>query len=512
MDVTHARSAGVLLHPTSLPGRFASGDLGPGADAFLDWVAAAGLGLWQVLPLAPTSDGSPYNSPSAFALNPLLLSPERLVEDGLLDPTALADLPPAGSDRADLESVRAVRLQLLGASWQCRRRAPAALLRDFDAFRDHAAQRCWLDDWTLFAALARRHGDCWWRDWPEPLRRREPGALAGARRELGDDIAFEAWLQFLFARQWARLRREAARRGIRLFGDIPIYVSRGAADVWAHPDVFDLDPDGEPAAVAGVPPDYFSDTGQLWGNPLYRWDRLAADGYRWWLDRIRHHLGLVDLLRIDHFRAFATYWEIPAGASTAVEGRWRPGPGLDFFDRLRLAMGPLPLVAEDLGQITPDVVELLERADLPGMRVLQFGFALPDSIHHPSRVPERCVVFTGTHDNDTTRGWFAGLPDWHRQRVVDFTGGDGSSIHWDLIEAAFATRAMMAVVPMQDFLGLGSEARMNHPSTTTGNWGWRLPAGAAAPELAERVRRMVASSRRGGDGPTQSAASSSARG
>ena len=494
------RAAGILLHPTSLPGRFGIGDLGSGADRFLDWAAAAGQSLWQVLPLGPTGAGnSPYTSSSAFAGNPLLISPERLVEEDLLGQDALEDAPATFPRRVDYGPVRIWKEGLLRSSWaHFGRSAGRALQESLSEFLRGPEQAPWLEDWARFAALKARFGGRPWTDWGPDLAFRDPDALSAADEELSDEITFHRYVQFLFFRQWGRVRALAGARGVALVGDIPIYVAHDSADVWANQDLFELDGTGRPTSVAGVPPDYFSATGQLWGNPLYRWDRLEEEGYAWWIARIRSYLAAYDLLRIDHFRAFAAYWSVPAVERTALGGRWVPGPGRSLFDAAREALGPLPILAEDLGVITEEVRELLDALGFPGMKVLQFGFYGPDSEYLPHRHVPNCVVYTGTHDNDTARGWYAALKPEERERVWDYLGCDGREIEWALIRAAYGSVAERAVVPLQDVLGLGSEARMNTPSEPADNWCWRAPDDAWRPELAERLRRMVELSGRGG--------------
>jgi 4-alpha-glucanotransferase len=485
------RRAGILLHPTSLPGRFGVGDLGPEAVRFLAWAQSAGQSVWQVLPLHPTGAGdSPYGAASAFAGNPLLISPENLVEDGFLPGSALDGAPPFPEGRADFAGARRWKERILRASWEHSR--PAIESRaDFLAFRQAAEQASWLPDWSLFAALKGREPSPW-TSWPEDLRRRRPEALAAARLDLAAEVAWQEYAQFLFFRQWTRLKAEANRHGIAILGDVPIYVSHDSADVWARQDLFLLDSSGMPEAVAGVPPDAFSETGQLWGYPLYRWDAMERDGFRWWIARLRLALSVADAARIDHFRGFAAGWSVPAAATSAIAGRWIPGPGLKLFEALRGALGDVPLVAEDLGVITGDVRSLLAALGIPGMRVLQFGFSENDSEHLPHRHVANCVVYTGTHDNDTTRGWFAALGSRERRRVLDYVGGDGRDIARDFIRAAFTSVAGLAVVPLQDVLGLGSEARMNTPGVGQGNWTWRARQGVLTPERAEGLGRIAA--------------------
>jgi len=365
--------------------------------------------------------------------------------------------------------------------------------RRLEAFVEDPAQRAWLDDWTLYASLKARFRGVAWTDWDAALARREPASIDAARAELGEEIAYHRFEQFLFFEQWDRLRAEAASRGIRILGDVPIYVAQDSADVWSNRELFQLDENGLPTVVAGVPPDYFSATGQLWGNPLYRWDVMERDGYAWWVSRIAAALSVCDLLRIDHFRAFSAYWSVPATDETALNGRWVPGPGRKLFDAARRALGgqPLALLAEDLGDISKDVRELLAALRIPGMKVLQFAFYGADGEYLPHRYKRDCVVYTGTHDNDTARGWYEGLTPEERQRVGDYLGSDGREIEWGLIRAAWTSVADRAIVPIQDVLGLGREARMNDPSRPEGNWHWRLAPDALRPDLAERLRRLT---------------------
>jgi 4-alpha-glucanotransferase len=461
-------------------------------DALLGWLAAAGLSVWQLLPLSPVDrSGSPYTAASAFAGNPLLLSPERLVEDGLLGSDEIAGAPAGDPAHVDFAAVTTWKDALLRHAWEgFRRRGPAELRDELRAFAAEP-RHGWLADWELYQALKRAHGGAAWTRWPEPLRRREPAALAQARSELLAETGFHRFAQYLFFRQWSRVRAAAAARRVLLLGDLPIYVAHDSADVWAQPHLFDLDAHGEPRHVAGVPPDYFSPTGQRWGNPLYRWERLREDGYAWWVDRLRGNLELTDLVRIDHFRAFAAYWEVPAHEETALVGRWVRGPGIDLFRALERALGGLPILAEDLGTITPDVDALRAQAGLPGMKVLQFAFDEPHSTHLPHHHAPRSVVYTGTHDNDTTAGWYATASEVTRRRLLDYTGSDGHAVHRDLMRAAFTSPAELAIVPVQDVLGLGSAARMNTPGREGGNWSWRLVPGQLGPVDAAWVRRLA---------------------
>ena len=493
--VIGARASGILLHPTSLPGP-GTGDLGEQAFRFVDWLAQAGQSLWQLLPLVAVNEGgSPYNALSAFAGNPLLISPAELHLHGLL-PQEAAETPPLADD--DLEFPAALR-------WteQVVRAAHALLADDAELRSDFAAYRheeaAWLDDYALFRALRDAHGSRSWAEWPEPLRRRQPAALDLARRELAEEIERHAYAQYLFDLQWSAVRRHAHGRGIRIIGDVPIFVAYDSADVWAHPELFELDDDLRPTAVSGVPPDYFSSTGQLWGNPLYRWEVLERTGYRWWIDRFRRTLEMVDVVRVDHFRGFESYWAVPAAEETAINGAWRPGPGRALFDAVRREVGELPLIAEDLGIITPEVEALRDELRLPGMRVLQFAFGGddPENPHLPRNYVHNAVAYTGTHDNDTVLGWYADA-DGTERNAVDAVAGAGREMHWRLIETVLASNAGWAIVPLQDVLGLGGQARMNTPGVAEGNWAWRLREGQLTPELAERLADLVRRTGRAG--------------
>ncbi len=490
--VRTARQAGVLLHPTSLPSQFGVGDLGPAADAFLDWASEAGLALWQVLPAGPTGPHhSPYDGLSAFAGNPLLISPEWLVEEGLLPAGALDGAPDFPVGRVDWERVLPFRRRLLEESFRHARSLGAKIEGEIARFAGAPSQAAWLPDWVLFAALREKNESRAFMEWDPALALREETALAAARVDLAEAIAFHTYTQFLFFRQWQRVKAAANARGISILGDVPIYVAGDSADVWAHRRLFALSEDGRPTVVAGVPPDDFSADGQRWGHPLYRWDVLAEEGYDWWIERIRLNLRLADAVRLDHFRGFSTYWEVPASAATAREGRWVNGPGLMLFMAIQHALGDVGLVAEDLGVLTDDVRRLLEVLGLPGMKVLQFAFGELDSEHLPHHHVSNSVVYTGTHDNDTTRAWFAALPEDARARFCDYLGTPGEDAAWDLIRAAYASVADRAVVPMQDILNLGAEGRMNVPGRTGQNWDWRAAKDAFSPEVAGRLRRLA---------------------
>jgi 4-alpha-glucanotransferase len=492
------RASGLLLHPTSLPGRFGIGDFGPAATAFLDFLVAARQRCWQVLPLGPTSFGdSPYQSPSSFAGNPLLISLERLVDDGLLAADALAgavDERAAGAP-VDYGAVIARKLPLLHeAAGRLCAGTHAGLSEALARFR--VAEANWLDDVALFLALKDAHGGAPWPAWEPDIRLRRSAALTHWREQLAGEIERQAALQFLFFHQWEALRTAAAARAVRVIGDVPIFVAYDSADVWAHRELFQLDRHGAPTAVAGVPPDYFSATGQLWGNPLYRWRALEADGFAWWVARLRSAFRLYDAVRIDHFIGFTRYWAVPAGETTAINGQWRPAPGAAVLDAVRAALGDVAIVAENLGAVTPAVEALRARYDLPGMKVLQFAFdSNAGNPFLPHGYAQNEIVYTGTHDNDTTAGWIAGLAPAPRAALLRYldcpADADPARLTWALIRLASASVADTAVVPVQDVLALGSEARMNLPGRPDGNWTWRLAEGALGAPHAERLAELT---------------------
>jgi 4-alpha-glucanotransferase len=491
----YRRSSGILLHPTSLPGPHGIGDIGPRAYAWVDFLAETGCSLWQVLPLGPTGYGdSPYQCFSAFAGNPYLISLEALVKDGLLQDADLADLPDFSPDAVDYGRLIPWKQSMLDLAYQ---RFVASKRRrwrqDFDLFRhEHSA---WLEDFALFMALKEAHQGAAWKSWDASLRDRQPQALAEARIRHAEAIERHAFRQFIFFRQWDALHKHARKRNIQIIGDIPIFVAHDSSDVWANPELFFLDAKGRPTVVAGVPPDYYSATGQLWGNPLYRWEVHRASGYAWWLERIRAVLRQVDIVRIDHFRGFCAYWEVPGRARTARNGHWVPAPGTDFFRTIQSSLGDLPIIAEDLGVITPDVDELRDAFGLPGMKVLLFGFGVgfgggPDGPFLPHNYPVHAVAYTGTHDNDTVRGWYervgAEEADFYRR----YLARDGHDVSWDFIRAIWGSVAVFALAPMQDLLSLGNEARMNYPGNPSGNWTWRFREQALDMMLRARLREM----------------------
>lgn len=493
------RSSGLLIHPTSLPGPFGIGDLGPGSLEFLEVLEETGQRWWQMLPVGPTGYGnSPYQSYSSFAGSPLLISPESLASEGLLSPSDWADYPTFPEERVDFDPVIAAKDALFRVAYRNFQPAPPA----FDDFI--AANAHWLDDFALFMAMKEANGGSGWHDWPEPIVRRDPKAMEGARERLADSVRYYQFLQFVFSRQWRALREAAQSHRVSLLGDLPIFVALDSADVWARPDLFSLDENGRATVVAGVPPDYFSATGQLWGNPLYYWEAHAAEGYAWWAARVRAQTDRVDLVRLDHFRGLEAYWEVPAGAETAVGGRWAVGPGIAILEALRDALNGLPLVAEDLGDISREVEALRDRFELPGMRVIQFGLggAPGTDFHLPYTYVPHCIAYSGTHDNDTALGWFeepsqgtearrahhAAERDYARK----YLGSSGKAVHWDVSRAVLASVADTVILPVQDVLGLGTEARMNVPGVPAGNWSWRMRPGAFLQADRDRLAGLTA--------------------
>lgn len=486
------RTAGILLHPTSLPGPHGVGDLGAGARRFVEWLGEAGVALWQILPLVPPGPGeSPYGTTAALAGNPWLVSLTDLARDGLLAASDLEAPPAFPPDALEPEAMKAYKGPLLDrAADALLDGANPALAAGLARFR---AAQPWIEDAALFLAIRGREEERPWWEWPAALRDRDAAALEAARGQLAREIDRVAARQFLFDHQWQALRALARRHGVVIIGDVPIYVDRDSADVWANREQFRLHPDGRPVAVAGVPPDFFSATGQLWGNPLYDWARMAKDGHAWWVRRFRRALELTDMVRLDHFRGFSAFWEVPAGAADARGGKWVEGPGEALFADVRAALGELALIAEDLGVIDDDVVALRDGLGLPGMRVLQFAFG-EDADHPflPHNYVSHCVCYTGTHDNDTTLGWWQTTSDVVRDHVRRYCATSGQDIVWDLIRAAFASVAGMAVVPLQDVLRLDGQTRMNTPGTAFGNWRWRVRIQAFNSPLAQRVRELVA--------------------
>lgn len=471
------RSAGILLHPTSLPSRYGIGDLGSSAYQFVDFLVAGRLSLWQMLPLGPTGYGdSPYQSFSAFAGNPLLISPDRLVADGFLPAKAIEKVPDFPTGQVDFGPVIDYKRDLLRAAHDYFQENATPAQRDaYSRFCLNTSY--WLDDYALFMALKEHHKDQdggVWNTWPRPIAKRQVKAMKQWTRDLANDIESHKFQQFLFYKQWLELKSYANKQGIKIIGDIPIFVAYDSADVWSHPELFHLSKDGSPSVVAGVPPDYFSATGQRWGNPLYNWEKIAAENYDWWVKRIHMNLVQADIVRIDHFRGFEAYWEIPATEPTAVIGRWVKGPDAAFFEAIQAKLGELPIIAEDLGVITPEVEDLRDRFAFPGMRILQFAFGGErNSSFLPYNYIKNTVVYTGTHDNETTLGWYLNATEDERDHVRRYTVSSGRDIVWDLIRLAYASVADIAVIPMQDVFVLGNEARMNFPGKEGGWWRWR---------------------------------------
>lgn len=487
------RTSGILLHPTSFPGPHGIGDLGIQARQFIDFLAQSGQQLWQILPLGPTGFGnSPYMCFSAMAGNSLLISLDDLVEQGFLNASDLQGCPDFDPDFVEFDQVADWKTTLLQkASRGFKENASSAVRSQFDVFCQAKAH--WLEDYALFMALLDAQPGDIWSEWPIDLRDRHPDALANARLELAEQIGDQKFLQFEFFRQWKALKAYANANDIQVFGDIPIYVSHNSADVWANPHLFQLDEEKEPIFVAGVPPDYFAETGQRWGNPLYDWEALEKTDFAWWITRFRECLDLVDLIRLDHFRAFDTYWSIPAEEETAVKGEWIEGPRDKIFIAVRDALGSLPIIAEDLGDIGPSVLELRDQFEFPGMKILQFAFG--SDAHNPFlpfKVTPNSVIYTGTHDNDTTIGWHDTASDYERDRFHQYLGYSGhDGVSWDMIRLAMSSVANQAIVPLQDVCCLGTNARMNMPGTSEGNWRWRYRAEALRAEYGDRLRDMA---------------------
>lgn len=486
------RGSGMLLHISSLPSRYGIGDLGPAAYEFADFLVDSRQSYWQILPLNPTEPlhgNSPYHSDSAFAGNPILISPETLVRDGWLENDALQGLPSSLSGWVDYKSVASQREKLLRSIFEKGRQD-----QEYDSFvRDNSL---WLDDYALFSALKAHFNGTAWVKWPKELRDRDPEAIRKARENLSEEIRKASLLQYLFFRQWDLLRQYCNEKGIKIIGDMPIYVIHDSADVWSNPDFFNLDQDRRPLTVAGVPPDYFSETGQYWGNPVYNWEALKQTGYNWWIKRIRHNLNLYDFVRIDHFRGFLSYWAIPADEINAINGKWIKGPGMDFFNRVAEEFPAGPIIAEDLGFITQDVHELMHHFNFPGMKVLLFAFGedMPENPYIPHNLEKDCILYTGTHDNNTSLGWFLQEADHAmKDRFFKYIGRDvpDEKVPKELIRLAMMSIADMVIFPIQDLLGLDGSHRMNTPGTSDGNWGWRLREGALDTSFADELRRMT---------------------
>jgi 4-alpha-glucanotransferase len=493
------RCSGILMHPTSLPGPYGIGDLGEEAYRFVDFLAAAGQSYWQVLPLSPTGYGdSPYQGLSAFAGNPMLINPDRLVETGHLSAADLEEVPRFPDDRVDFGPVIRSKMALLDRAFaRFRAQGSAEQRRALARFTDEQAY--WLEDWALFMAVKEAHDLRPWEEWEPDIAARQPEAVARWQASLADEIDKQKYRQWQFFEQWLALKGYAHERGIRIIGDIPIYMAMDSADVWAHPHLWHFDQDLQPTVVSGVPPDYFSETGQLWGHPLYRWDVMAGDGYAWWIDRFRMAFTQADVVRIDHFRGFYNYWEVPAGEKTAIQGRWLSGPGADLFHAVTKALGAVAIIAEDLGDFDDEsragVDALQEEFGYPGMKVLQFAFSTgPSDPFLPHNFTRECFAYTGTHDNDTSLGWYEVTSTGEeRDYARKYLGRDGSDVAWDLIRLGWSSVATTAMTTTQDLLNLGHEARMNTPSTLgPPNWCWRLLPGALTEEIAERLLTLTA--------------------
>ncbi len=499
------RASGIVLHPTSLPGQFGIGDLGKEAHQFADFLASTGQRLWQVLPLGPTGYGnSPYQCLSVFAGNPLLISLERLIENGFLGLADLENMPSFPNGKIDYGSVIEFKMPLLKKSFETfERKATPSERGQFEIFCQQEAS--WLETYSLFMALKDAHSLAAWNTWEEDIQKRHPKSLEHWSRKLDHEIGCHKYQQYQFFQQWADLKRHCNEHGIRLIGDVPIFIALDSAEVWSRPEMFYLDESGKPTVLAGVPPDYFSRTGQLWGNPLYRWDVMAKDGYAWWIERFRATHALVDVIRLDHFRGFEKYWEVPGTDTTAMNGRWLPGPGSELFEAVRKILGTLPVIAEDLGVITPEVDALRDELSFPGMRVLQFAFGNDPKAddYKPHNYPRNCVVYTGTHDNNTTIGWFRGKDvkdctqnnedrEREKQSALKYLGTDGHEVNWDFIRLALMSVADTAIIPMQDILGLGNEARMNLPGKAEENWCWRFVPATLTGEIERRLKDLTA--------------------
>ena len=485
------RSAGILLHPTSLPGPDGIGSLGPEAYVWIQYLADCKIGLWQVLPLGPTSYGdSPYQCLSAFAGNPYLISPSLLLDEGFLTQADLSDRPDFPVHLVDFGRVIPWKITLLDRAFsRFKEKASGDVIQEYQRFQNENAY--WLPDFALFMTIKNSQEGKSWVQWPSPLRSRQPDAIDAFKSEHEAEYERHIFAQFIFFRQWFNLKAFANHKGISIIGDIPIFISHDSADVWSKPDLFYLDETGNPTVVAGVPPDYFSPTGQLWGNPHYRWDDHQKSGYDWWIQRVKSCLKTVDFIRLDHFRGFAGYWEVSANLPTAEIGVWKKGPGAGFFETLRSALGDLPLIAEDLGKITPDVIELRDQFELPGMKILQFSFGNdPDEPFLPHNYPVNCVAYTGTHDNDTSIGWYKSAPSTEQDFCRRYLHTNGEDIAWDLIRSVWSSVSVFAIAPIQDFLRLDGSARMNLPGRPSGNWGYRMVDYDLNIHLQEQIREI----------------------
>lgn len=487
------RASGILLHPTSLPGPFGSGDFGAGSYRFVDWLVKAGQTYWQMLPLGEADQGnSPYTSSSAFAGSSMMIDLEELSRQGWLEPNDLIPNPEFNAERVNFDLVKDYRRQRLQlAARRFFSKPDSGGRAEYAAFCE--SEKHWLDDFALFKAIEHHEQFRKWNQWPEALLKRDPDALADAGQRYADEVEFWRFCQWNFYRQWILLKRYANDRGIQMIGDVPIFVSYQSADVWEHQELFELDANGNPVVVAGVPPDYFSETGQLWGNPLYRWDIHKQTGYTWWIKRLTQAFRLFDLVRIDHFRGFVNYWATPADAVNAIGGEWVPGPGEELFEAFQQAFGQLPIIAEDLGLITPDVIKLRDKFNLPGMRILQFAFGDNDSnFFLPHHYVANTVAYTGTHDNDTSLGWWNSAREHEKNYAKFYLKSDGAEINWDMMQALAASAADTVIFPLQDVMGLDSHHRMNLPGTAWGNWEWRFSWAQLQDAQTQRLARLTA--------------------
>lgn len=492
MPISFPRASGILLHPTSLPGGFGIGDLGDEAYRFVDLLVRSRQTYWQILPLGPVGQGnSPYSAYSAFAGNTLLISPPKLVEDDLIPSQSLSSPPAFAQDRVDYQKAGIWKATILAELFEGFRSAADSPLNDeFEYFcRTNA---WWLDDYTLFWTLKASNKQAAWYQWADPLKSRDPSALDDARLQMSREITAEKFYQFLFFRQWLALRKYANNNGVRIIGDIPIFVAHDSADVWCNQDKFKLNEDGSPKFVAGVPPDYFSKTGQRWGNPIYDWEAMQADRFNWWTARMAFTLGTVDIVRLDHFIGFSRNWEVPGTDETAENGKWNDVPGDALFTVLHERLGEFPVIAEDLGSMTPEVEHLRDTFGFPGMRILQYAFG-GDARNRdlPHNYVKNAVAYTGTHDNDTTAGWYRSAPKNVRNHCREYTRSNGREIHWDMIRELFASVADTVIVPAQDILGLGSDSRMNTPATATGNWEWRMDKNSISEKTIDRLAELT---------------------
>ena len=488
------RSSGILFHPTSLPGKYGIGTLGKEAYAFIDFLKKSRQKLWQIFPLGPTGYGdSPYQSFSSFAGNPYLIDFDLLIEAHLLSEEDLRDVFFGDNEEyIDYGAIYNQKYPLLRKAYENFKSSDNHEMREnLEHFKRENAS--WLNDYSLYISLKNHFNGLPWNEWAHDIKNREHGAMEHYKNELADDIEYHNFIQFLFFKQWGDVKRYANENGIKIIGDIPIFVAADSSDAWANPEIFLFDEERKPVKVAGVPPDYFSATGQLWGNPLYNWQKLKETNYSWWVERVRANLSTCDIIRIDHFRGFEAYWAVPYGDDTAINGQWEPGPGIDLFNAIKSQLGELPIIAEDLGLMTQGVIDLREATGFPGMKILVFAFdSGEENDYLPHTYTKNCVVYTGTHDNDTLIGWFQKAKEEDRQFARDYLNSrSDDEIHWDAIRGAWSSVASMAISPVQDFLGLGSEARINTPGVAAGNWQWRLRHGVLTDELAERIAKLT---------------------